>query len=326
MKPAQFRAMALSVLLAPVVVSGQAANPNPQSAPLGPDAPFTIAVNTSTIEGAPIYVAASGPQAGGARVINGGVRNLANNSAHAATNAETQMLIAAGPNVRLLFTVAEGLYRVVAKRSAGIATLSDLRGTRITVPRDTSAHYFLVRALASVGLSESDVTLVDLPRDRMAAGVVTGDADAISMWEPEAQKAVEALGRDAIVFQNNGLYRELFSLYTTTDVLNDARRRRQLVEFVGAVLTASGELKARPQAHFPLIASTVGQGVDLVSRSWEHHTFPAAVPDDLLDIMTQEEPWIARNQRRAPRTRAALAQFIDTSVIAEARVIARPRR
>jgi sulfonate transport system substrate-binding protein len=326
MRSAQFRVLALSVLLAPIVVSGQAANPNPTSAPLGPDAPFTVAMNTATIEGAPVYVAANGPRAAGVKVINGGVRNLANNSAHAATNAETQMLIAAGPKVRLLFTVSEGLYRVVAKRSAGIATVSDLRGKRITVPRDTSAHYFLVRTLASVGLSESDVTLVDLPRDRMAAGVVAGNADAISMWEPEAQKAVEALGRDAIVFQNNALYRELFSLYTTTDILNDARRRRQLVEFVRALLMATEELKTRPQAHFPLIASTVGQNVDLVSRSWEHHGFPAAVPGDLLDVMVQEETWIARNQRRVPRTRAALAEFVDTTVIAEALSGARTRR
>ena len=35
--------------------------------------------------------------------------------------------------------------------------------------------------------------------------------------------------------------------------------------------------------------------------------------------MVQEEAWIAKNQKRAPRTRATLAQFIDTTVLAEAR-------
>ena len=47
----------------------------------------------------------------------------------------------------------------------------------------------------------------------MAAAVIDGRADAISMWEPESQNAVDGLGKDAIVFQDNKVYRELFSLY-----------------------------------------------------------------------------------------------------------------
>ena len=153
------------------------------------------------MEGSPVYVVDSGPMGPRLNVINGGVRNLANGSAHAATNAETQLLIAGTPNVRLLFTVAEGLYRIVAKRSAGITTLADLRGKRVVTPRDTSAHYFLVRTLASAGVSESDVTIVSLPREGMATGVAKGDADAIAMWEPESQKASSCSARTRSSFR-----------------------------------------------------------------------------------------------------------------------------
>jgi sulfonate transport system substrate-binding protein len=309
----------LCVLLARLAILGQGANPTPPSVPLAADAPFTVAMNTATLEGGPVYVADSGPRGAPFQVINGGVRNLANGGAHAATNAETQFLIAGAPQVRILFTVAEGLYRIVAKRSAGITTLADLRGKRVTSPRDTSAHYFLVRMLAGAGISESDVKIVDLPRDQMAAGVVDGRADAISMWEPEAQKAVEGLGRDAIVFQDNKAYRELFSLYTTTGVLGDSRRRRELVEFVRALLTAVDELKTKPEPHFPLIAKTTNQPVDLVARSWQHHAFPVAVPGDMLDVMIEEEKWVAQKQGRAPRSRSALAAFFDSSILDEAR-------
>jgi sulfonate transport system substrate-binding protein len=305
-------------LITPLVVLGQGGNPNPPAPPLGPDAPFTVAVSTTTMEGSPVYVVDSGPLGPRINVINGGVRNLGNNSAHAATNAETQLLFAGTPNVRMLFTVAEGLYRIVAKRSAGINALADLKGKRIVTPRDTSAHYFLVRTLANAGLNESDVTIVSLPREQMATGVAKGDADAIAMWEPESQKAVELLGRDAVVFPNGGVYRELFSLYSTAEVLNDQKRRAQLVEFVRALLNAGNALKTKPQPHFPLIAKTIGQPADLVSRAWEHHGWPYALPKDVLDVMEQEEIWVARNQKRAARPRATLAAFIDTSVLAEA--------
>jgi len=311
--------VALCIACVPLVLWGQGANPTPPSVPLAPDAPFTVAVSTTTLEGGPVYVADNGRQGAGFRVVNGGVRNLANGGAHAATNAETQFLIAGTPNVRILFTVAEGLYRIVAKRSAGIAMVADLRGKRITLPRDTSAHYSLVRMLATAGLSESDVKIVDVPRDQMAAAVVDGRADAISMWEPEAQKAVEGLGRDAVVFQDNEAYRELFSLYSTTEVLGDSRRRRELVDFVRALLAAVDEMKTKPAPHFPLIAKTTGHSVDHISRSWQHHAFPVAVLDDMLDVMVEEEKWVAQKQNRAPRSRAALAAFFEPTILREVR-------
>ena len=245
-------AAAVAALVAPVALLAQAPNPIPASVPLAADAPFTVAVNTSTIEGAPVYVADNGPAGAGFTVINGGVRNLANGGAHAATNAETQLLVVGTPNVRLLFTVAEGLYRVVAKRSAGIRTPADLRGKRVSVPRDTSAHYYLVRTLVTAGLTEADVTLVDLPRDGMAAGVAAGRADALVMWEPEAEKGVAALGQDVTIFQDNRMYREFFSLYASTEVLGNPKRRQELVGFVRALLAATDEVKRRPEPHFPL--------------------------------------------------------------------------
>ncbi len=255
------RVLALCLAVVPIAFAGQGRAGAPGQAgapavPLGPNALFTVAVSTTTLEGTPVYIADEGPRGAPFQVINGGVRTLANDGAHAATNATTQMLIVLrdNPKVRLLFTLAEGLYRIVAKRSVGINRLADLRGKRIVVPRNTSAHYYLVAMLRSAGLQESDVTLVAAPATEMAAAVTKGDADAITMWEPESQNAVEALGTDAVIFQNNTIYREFFSVYSSTDVLNDARRRRELVEFVRAVLASTEELKREPRRFFPLIS------------------------------------------------------------------------
>ena len=319
-------AAALLLAIVPLTLGGQTLGTLPPPAVSLPgDATFTVAMNTATIEGSPVYVAADRLGGTNVRLISGGVRNLANGSAHAATNAETQLLIYGTPNVRLLFTVAEGLYRVVASRSAGIRTPADLRGKRVTTPRDTSAHYYLVRTLQTAGVRESDVTLVDLPRDQMAAGLAAGRTDAVVMWEPEAEKAVAALGANAVVFQDNAMYRELFSLYSTSDVLGNPRRRAELLRFARAVLTATADLKRAVTPHLPLIAKTVQQSETWVSRSWMHHAFPAAVPADLLDVMVQEDVWIAGRQGRTARSRASLDSFIDRSILTEARAPASTR-
>ena len=286
-----------------------------------PRATFTVAVNTSTIEAAPVYVAAARPGGAAFTVINGGVRNLSDNGVQAATNSETQMLLAtpANPRIRMLLTVAEGRYRIIGRKSAGINALADLRGKRITTAPQTSAHYYLFKLLNSAGLMESDVTLVNVGRTDMAQAIARHDADAISMWEPEAQKALDSLGRDASVFENVPLYREWFSLYTTTDVLNDAATRARLVDFVRALLTASNLVRNRPQEAIPIVARNIAQTEAVVKSAWARHAFPASLPAQMLDVLTEEEIWVAKLQQRAPRTRAQLAGFIDPSILTEAR-------
>src|SRR6187402_3218323 len=238
-------------------LAGQAPPPTP---PLAPDAPFTVAVATAVVEAAPVYMAKEGPYGSQFNYINGGVRTLTNGGAHAAGNATTQMLVVLrdNPKVRLLFTLVDGNYRIVAKRSAGISKLADLKGKRVVTPRTTSAHYHLVAMLRSGGLQESDVTIVSAPATQMAAALTRGEADAISMWEPESQNAVVALGADAIIFQDNKAYRELYSIYSTTDVMQDPRRRVELVEFVRALLVSVEAVRKDPQRYFPLFSKVTG--------------------------------------------------------------------
>jgi NitT/TauT family transport system substrate-binding protein len=173
--------------------------------------------------------------------------------------------------------------------------------------------------LASADVPESEVTLVNVPRGQLVNAVVKGDADAIAMWEPDSQSAVDALGSDANVLSGEGIYRELFSLYSSTEVLNDLRRRKELVAFVRALLAAVEEMKVKPEPHFPLIAKVTGHPVAQIARSWEHHRFPVAVLPDMIDVMVEEEKWIAARQKREPRSRATLAAMYDASILRDAR-------
>lgn len=304
--------------------AGQPAAPVPSGqgaiTPLAADAMFTVAVAMPVVEAAAIHIADQGPSGAGFRVIDGGVRTVALKGAHAAGNATTQMLRVLGdnPNVRLLFTLVDGNYRIVAKRSAGITRLADLKGKRIVVPRNTSANYYLVAMLRTAGLQESDVTLVTAPATSMAAAMVKGEADAISMWEPESENAVHAIGKDAIIFQDNKVYRELYSVYSTTDVINDPRRRKELVEFVRATLVAAADLQKDPKRYFPLISEKTKHPQEQIARSWEHHGFPLGVAPDLLNLITEEEKWVAAQQNRPARSRTELAGFIDTTILKEA--------
>src|SRR5579871_1314942 len=147
-----------------------------------------VGVNLTTIETLPIYLVESEPAGEGIALSGGNIPALTAGSVDVATHAETQAVrySPAEPNLRVILTVAEYAYRMVARRSAGVRTAMDLRGKRIATALNTSAHFYLVKTLRSVGLSESDVAIVGMAPPEMPAALARGDVDAASIWEPAA--------------------------------------------------------------------------------------------------------------------------------------------
>jgi NitT/TauT family transport system substrate-binding protein len=174
--------------------------------------------------------------------------------------------------------------------------------------------------LRTVKLDESDVTVVPMPVADMAAAMKRGDVDAVSGWEPGAQDSIAALGADAIVFQDPSVYRELFNLNTTAGVLSDPAKRRLLVGVVRAIAGASRDVRARPADVRPLLSSRINVPQATIATVWRHFRFPASIPRDTLDVLVEEEQWVAGRQKRSPRTRAQLQSLIDDGVLREARL------
>jgi len=285
-----------------------------------PASAIRIAVNMATIESAPVFLAARDAADVRMELSSGGIPLLLDGSVDAATNSETQALLRSvdRPDLRIVMTVSECAYRIVARRD-GIATLADLRGKKVGTPANTSAHYYLVKALRQAGVAVSDVTVVAMVVPDMASAIAKGDVDAVSGWEPGAHDAIAALGPRGITFQPPGLYRELFDLNTTTAVLNDPARRRALVSSVRAMIRASTQVRTTPASVWPLLSSRINVPQATISDAWTHFRFSAWLPEDVLAVLIEEEQWVAEVQKRTPRSRAQLAALVDDSVLREAR-------
>jgi sulfonate transport system substrate-binding protein len=296
-----------------------------------------VAARPDVIEVGPILHAAAQLGLARVRVAGGGIPNLFPNRvtgaidgfpgiADAAGQAETQLLrlSVTKPDLRIVMTVAEGMYRIVARRSAGVTRVADLAGKRVGVFERTSASFFLHRMLGEAGLGDDDVVRVPLRPSEMAAALVDRRVDAIAIWEPESERASRVLGTDAATFSDPNLYREFYNLNTTRAVLADPQRRAALVDFVRALAWSCRTSVETPGAVWPLVAASSGFEPALVEASWRHHRFPATLDPALLDTMVVEERWLAAQDGRAPRPRAELARLIDCSVLAEAGISSSP--
>jgi NitT/TauT family transport system substrate-binding protein len=315
------------IAAAGLALSSCAAEPEPVADP----GPIEVFGNVQTFEIAPVLLAAQEYYPGEATVRMGSIANLVGappvpgfgeeGEADVATNAETQALrySVENPNLRILMTVTEGLYRVVARRSAGIESVADLAGHKVATIPQTSAGYFFKLMLEKEGLSYDDVEAVPIvPLSGMTEALANGEVDAVVIWEPESENAAQVLGDDLIEFSGEGVYRELFNLNSTAEKLADPVSREKIVRFIRAILDASEEVRNSPERAQQMVRERGEFDAQDVIDSWKHHGWTAAVPDDLLDVLEVQEQWLAEQAEREPRSREQLATLIDTSAYEEA--------
>jgi NitT/TauT family transport system substrate-binding protein len=299
------------------------------------ETPLKVVGFLRVMEMAPMHIAAESLPAGSVTISSGGVPSLwpgvvdavAPNATTAkgnvpdlAGNAETQALRQSvpHPDLRIILTITEGLYRVVARKSSGIRNPADLKGKRIATIGSTSAAFYLHKMLERLGLSEADVTIVTAKAEPAAEMLIAGTVDALALYEPEAERARQLLGADAVEFNEFGIYRELYNLNATAATLADPVKRRQTIGYVRALLGACQEATYNPARAQELTAKNTGYDLKLVEAAWAHHRFACTLPTDLLDVLVDEERWLAAQDKRAPRSRAQLATLIDPSILAEA--------
>ena len=113
---------------------------------------------------------------------------MASGDVQVAELGSSPLAIAASQGVELeLFMIAQGLgtaESLIAKADSGIAKLEDVKGKRIAVPVGSTAHYSLMGALSHAGIAETDVEIINLPADQIAAAWDSGQVDAAFIWEP----------------------------------------------------------------------------------------------------------------------------------------------
>jgi len=294
--------------------------------------------NLSLLEMAPVLLAARQIYSGRTLLAHGSVMALwgeasdlasltSAGQADLALNSETQALRGAyaNPDLRFIFTVAECPYRIVARRSAGIARLADLRGKRVGTQIESSAEFFLDAMLRTVDLDPEEVARVPFmaktqtPISQLPDALRSRRIDAVALWEPQVERAKAAIGSDAIEFCDPAVYTEKFNLCTTQRNLDDPAMRPRIVAFVRALIGAAQRLKVEPEIGWRLVAEAAELDLETVRAAWPYLHYPGTLAADLVDVFVRQDPWIARTQNRAPRSREALARLIDESVVREAR-------
>jgi taurine transport system substrate-binding protein len=73
---------------------------------------------------------------------------------------------------------------LAVRKDAGINALKDLKGKKIGMPFNTSVHFAMLAGLKTVGLTASDVSLINIKADSILATWQRKDIDGAYIWHP----------------------------------------------------------------------------------------------------------------------------------------------
>ncbi|BCN93067.1 ABC transporter substrate-binding protein [Thiomicrorhabdus immobilis] len=159
------------------------------------------------------------------------------------------------PSVMILLNdYSNGNDMVVAKQ--GVASVKDLKGKKVGVEVGFVAHLMLLTALDANGMSESDVTLVNVPTNETPQVLASGEVDAIVAWQPSSGQALNLVPGSKAVFtsaDNPGIIYDGLSVnpaslssrkkdwekvlkvwYKTVDYINDPKTHADAVSIMAS--------------------------------------------------------------------------------------------
>jgi sulfonate transport system substrate-binding protein len=173
---------------------------------------------------------------------------------------------------------------LLVRTDGPIRTLADLRGKRIAFTKGSSAHNFIVQALARAGLKPTDIQPVNLQPPDAGAAFRSGALDAWAIWDPffaiaELEPTTRVLTTAEGVAPSN-------SFFLASRRFAE-REPGTVLALLDAINAAAGWARANPEALAETLAGVTG--VPLPAQR-------VAAPRGVYAVQPMDEAIIARQQ------------------------------
>jgi NitT/TauT family transport system substrate-binding protein len=201
-----------------------------------------------------------------------------------------------GPPLAVVYLIdaSHGADAIVARPS--IKSVEELRGKRIAVTFNEANHLFLLVALERVGLTEADVTLMNVSADDAGAAFLAGAVDAAVTWEPWVSRA--KAGEGHVIFSTADAP-DLIINAVVAPLATRQAKRDEIAAFLRAIDRGVAFLESNPQESKQILAEKLEATPDDVAEM--------LAGDRIYDLNTNREMLGAESIRQ---TMASIIAFL----------------
>ena len=206
--------------------------------------------------------------------------------------------------------------KLLARKSAGIARASDLKGKKIAVHRASFAHFYLEKFLLFNGLTLDDVEEVFAGKKEIPGIIERGLADAIMQHGVPIAETKKILGDDYVIFQNPAVHRKTQHLLVPRKWL--AQHREQAKGLLRAIFKAENFIKTHTEESIEILAKAKKYDVSDMAYTVRHEmNYCLSLKQSLFTELEGMELWALDNnivERKTPRN---YLELVDYSLLEE---------
>ena len=198
------------------------------------------------------------------------------------------------PDLAILGTLSASSHQIklIARRSAGIASPEQVPGKRLATVQGTSAQYFLDSWLLFHGIESQMVRHIYLPPDALGPALQRKEVDAVAIWEPLASQAVKLLGNDALALPNPRVYTQHFNLVGTQSGV--AAHRSDLLNVLRALAKAQQFIREQPDAAMQMLARRLNLDSVTALAQMKEHDYRLRLDQSLVNTLSSQLRWAVR--------------------------------
>lgn len=141
-----------------------------------------------------------------------------------------------------------------------IRSIGDLEGRSVASLQGSTSQFYLNVLLKEVGLTESDLEIVDLTAEDAVTAFLLGDVDAAVTWEPWLSQGKAAEHGHVLTDTSEQPGLIVDCLLTTASMFE--RRKADFQALARAWFAALGYIEAHPDEAMGIMARDVGGGLD----------------------------------------------------------------
>lgn len=195
---------------------------------------------------------------------------------------------------------------IFGRKDRGISAVSDLKGKRIGIPRNTIAEFYLGRFLELNGIKIKDVTIIDVPPPQAMDAITSGSVDGVVAWEPYSSQIKVRLADSAVGLPIQGNQpgygvitgrKEWISGHT--DIVN---------RFLKSLVQAEDYLIRNPAAAKAIVRKRLNYDDVFTETIWSENEFPLYLDQSLILAMEDEARWMISNNLT---TEKQVPNFLD---------------
>jgi len=183
---------------------------------------------------------------------------------------------------------------LIARKDAGISTISDLKGRRIATTSGTALEFFLEYFLTTHGIPVSGVFLENLKPSETVEALVSGAVDAMVAFSPYTFQARQKLGDRVLSWPLQEKHSYYFLILSTSEFLQ--ARPRAAERILAALLEAEtfvSEHRAEAQS---ILMRRLNLNEAYASSIWSRQTFDVRLDQHLLRLMEDQTKWLLKRK------------------------------